>query len=300
MLTRPDKIKLHTLLGNYPNVIALKDGRLKSDLIEWDFPDFPVPNRGFKPMVREHRFDCGELAIVTFLQARSYGLPYVLLPATVLGRGQLHTVAYNSKRGVMKPSDLNGKKFGVRSYTQTTGIWVRAILGEDYGVDADTITWMCADGAHLAEYRDPPNVEHVDAGGSDLAELLATGRIDAAIFGADMPKDRDFVPLIPDPDAAARNWLARHRYVPVNHLLAIGRDIAESHPEQVRALYRLFSAAKAQAPTDRSGIDFLPLGFDALRAPVEAMIEHCLDQKIIPRRLSFDAVFGQARRLLDA
>ena len=92
-----DKMKLHTLLGSYANVVALKDGRVKSDLVEWDFPDFPVPNRGFKPMVREHRFDCGELAIVTFLQAKVYGLPYVLLPATVLGRGQLHTVAYNSE-----------------------------------------------------------------------------------------------------------------------------------------------------------------------------------------------------------
>ena len=62
MLTRPDKMKLHTLIGNYPNAMPMKDGRVKSDLIEFDFPDFPVPNRGFKPMVREHKFDCGELA----------------------------------------------------------------------------------------------------------------------------------------------------------------------------------------------------------------------------------------------
>ena len=27
MLTRPDKMKLHTLLGSYPNVVALKDGQ---------------------------------------------------------------------------------------------------------------------------------------------------------------------------------------------------------------------------------------------------------------------------------
>jgi hypothetical protein len=75
VLTRPDKMKLHTLLGSYPNAVAMKDGRVKSDLVEFDFPDFPVPNRGFKPMVREHKFDCGELAIVTFLQAREFGLP---------------------------------------------------------------------------------------------------------------------------------------------------------------------------------------------------------------------------------
>ena len=81
MLTRPDKMKLHTLIGNYPNAMAMKDGRVKSDLVEFDFPDFPVPNRGFKPMVREHKFDCGELAIVTFLQAREFGLPLTTLNA---------------------------------------------------------------------------------------------------------------------------------------------------------------------------------------------------------------------------
>ena len=155
MLTRPDKMKLHTLLGSYPNAVAMKDGRVKSDLIEFDFPDFPVPNRGFKPMVREHKFDCGELAIVTFLQAREFGLPYVLLPATVVGRGQLHTVAYNSERGPMKPSDLNGKKFGVRSYTQTTGIWVRGILGESFGVDWSKVEITTMEDPHVAQYKDP-------------------------------------------------------------------------------------------------------------------------------------------------
>ena len=120
-----------------------------------------MPNRGFKPMVREHKFDCGELAIVTFLQAREFGLPYVLLPATVVGRGQLHTVAYNSERGTMKPSDLNGKKFGVRSYTQTTGIWVRGILGESFGVDWSKVEITTMEDPHVAQYKDPSFVKRV-------------------------------------------------------------------------------------------------------------------------------------------
>jgi 4,5-dihydroxyphthalate decarboxylase len=294
-----DTLVFRTNLGDHPAVLPIKTGTLTAPGIAFDFCGPKSPPAGFKDMVQRGAYDLGELAIGTYLQAVVYDKPLMLLPITITARLQ-HAMIVCRRQDRFDPHELAGRRVGVRAYTQTTGIWVRAILSEDYGVDADAITWMCADGAHLAEYRDPPNVHHIDPAHGDLAELLATGRIDAAIFGADMPKDRDFVPLIPDPDAAARNWLARHRYVPVNHLLAIGRDIAESHPEQVRALYRLFSAAKAQAPTDRSGIDFLPLGFDALRAPVEAMIEHCLDQKIIPRRLSFDAVFGQARRLLDA
>ena len=67
---------------------ALKKGELKSDLVELDFADVKVANAGFKPLVREAKFDLGELAIVTYLQARMYDKPYVLMPAVVVGRGQ--------------------------------------------------------------------------------------------------------------------------------------------------------------------------------------------------------------------
>ena len=90
---------LHTLLGDYPHTRALRMGALRSDLVEFAFADIAPANRGFKPLVREHAFDLGELAIVTYLQAKAQGAPYVLIPATVLGRGQLHTIAYDPARG---------------------------------------------------------------------------------------------------------------------------------------------------------------------------------------------------------
>ena len=108
--------------------------------------------------MREARFDLSEVAIVTFLQARTYGKPYVLMPATVVGRGQLHTIAYNPERGPLGPSDLNGKTLGVRAYTQTTGAWVRGILEEEYGVDLARVTTVIFEDPHVAEYTDPPNV----------------------------------------------------------------------------------------------------------------------------------------------
>ena len=129
------KLKLFTLLGNYPNAQALKSGAVKSDLVEFDFADVKVSNTAFKPLVREAKFDVAEFAIVTFLQAKTYGKPYVLIPATVLGRGQHHTIAYNPERGPLKASDLAGKRVGVRAYTVTTGAWVRGFLADDYGVD---------------------------------------------------------------------------------------------------------------------------------------------------------------------
>jgi 4,5-dihydroxyphthalate decarboxylase len=103
MLTKPDKLKLFTLMGSYPNAMALKEGKITSDLVDFEFADVKVSNTAFKPLVREAKFDLAEVAILTFLQAKHYGKPYVLIPATVVGRGQLHTMAYNPERRQLGP-----------------------------------------------------------------------------------------------------------------------------------------------------------------------------------------------------
>src|SRR5579871_137061 len=189
MLTKPDKVKLFTLMGSYPNAMALKDGRISSEILEFEFADVKVSNTAFKPLVREGRFDLAELAIVTFLQAKHYGKPYVLIPATVVGRGQLHTIAYNPERGHLVPGDLNGKTLGVRAYTQTTGAWVRGILAEQYGVDLTSLNWVTFEESHVSEYQDPPNVRRAPEG-KTLVQMLIDGELDAAVVGDKYPDAR--------------------------------------------------------------------------------------------------------------
>ena len=299
MLTRPDKVKLHTLLGNYPNVMAMKDGRVKSDLIEWDFPDFPVPNRGFKPMVREHKFDCGELAIVTFLQARVHGLPYVLLPATVLGRGQLHTVAYNSERGPMKPSDLNGKKFGVRSYTQTTGIWVRGILAEDYGVDWSKVEITTMEDPHVAQYKDPSFVKRAPES-KQLPQMLLDGELDAALIGDKFPDPR-LKTLVPNADEASRKWAEQNGGVPVNHMVIVRETIAKERPDVVEEIFRVFKEARqADTASPKGAQDPYRFGVEANRAALERIIDYSVKQQMIPKKIAVDDLFDDVTRKLGA
>ncbi len=298
MLTRPDKVKLHTLLGNYPNVIGLKDGRVTSDIVEWDFPDFPVANRGFKPLVREHRFDVGELAIVTFLQAKAYGLPYVLLPATVLGRGQLHTVAYNSARGEMKPSDLNGRRFGVRAYTQTTGIWVRGILAEDYGVDWSKVRIVTMEDPHVAEYRDPSFVERAPES-KQLPQMLIDGEVDAALIGDKFP-DARFRTLIPDAETANRVWSEKNGGVPINHMIVMRGSLAKERPDVVKEVFRLFQAARSLDESSRSALDPYRFGVERVRASLERIVDYSFRQQLIPRKFSVDELFDDTTRALGA
>ena len=54
-----------------------------------------------------------------------------------------------------KPSDLAGKRVGLRAYTVTTATWVRGILAEDYGLDLSKVEWITFEDPHVAEYRDP-------------------------------------------------------------------------------------------------------------------------------------------------
>src|SRR5258708_17351211 len=156
------------MLGDYPGTAALKSGALKSDLVDFRFADIKVANTGFKPLVREHKFDLSELAIVTFLQAKAYGKPYALLPAVVVARPQHHTLAYNPERGALTPGGLVGKRVGVRAYTVTTGVWVRGILREQYAVDLERVAWVSFEDPHLAEYTDPRIVYSARCGSSKL------------------------------------------------------------------------------------------------------------------------------------
>jgi hypothetical protein len=41
------------MLGNYPNTAALRNGRLRSDLVDFDFDDVKAPPTAFKSIVRE-------------------------------------------------------------------------------------------------------------------------------------------------------------------------------------------------------------------------------------------------------
>jgi 4,5-dihydroxyphthalate decarboxylase len=299
MLTKPDKVKLFTLMGSYPNAMALKEGRIRSNLLDFEFADVKVSNTAFKPLVREAKFDLAEVAIVTFLQAKYYGKPYVLIPATVVGRGQLHTIAYNPERGHTGPGDLNGKTLGVRAYTQTTGAWVRGILAEQYGVDLASLNWVTFEEGHVAEYQDPPNVRRAPVG-KTLVQMLLDGELDAAVVGDKYPDPR-LKPLIPDPEAANRAWSETHGGVPINHMLVIREHLAATRPDVVQEVYRVFKEAKAAsfAETGVPDLDPLRFGIEANRRSLEVIIDFAVKQGLLPHPFAVDELFTDTMRVLE-
>jgi len=289
-------VTLRAHLAEYPVSHALRAGEVPSDLVRLDFCGPKQAYEGFKPMVREGAFDAGELAIVTFLQAKAFGKPLVALPAFVLGRFQHGLIGYNASKGELAPKDIEGRRVGVRSYTQTTGVWLRGILSHEYGVDLDRVQFVTFEDPHVSEYRDPPGVERA-SGAKKLEAMLLDGDVDAAIMG-DLPKDPRIRPLIPDPEAAARAWHAKYGAVQVNHIFVVNTDLSKKRPDVVKEIFRLLLASKKAAPLPPGTVDSLPFGVAALRKPLELITQYAFEQKIIPRRIEVDELFDDTTRAL--
>jgi 4,5-dihydroxyphthalate decarboxylase len=291
---------LSACLGSYPHTRALKDGAVTSDQVKLNFTEINPVNRAFLLMAREQKFDVCEMAIVTYLQAKAYGKPLMLLPATMMGRFQHGTLLYNSERGHLHVEDLPGRRVGVRAFSQTTGVWIRGILWKDYGLDLNTVKWVTFEDAHVAEYRDPPGVERA-AAGKDITQMLFDGELDAAIFGGNMPDDPRLKSVIADPETAGKEWYGKHGTVPVNHMVVLKDSLAKSRPAAVRELFRMMLESKKAAGLPKPGaIDFVPFGFDAVKPALELMGAYALEMQLIPRRYTVGELFDETTRSLQA
>ena len=146
-------LSLQTATGNYGHTKSIIDGSLNNDKLALNWVEVNPIISAFRRMIRGMEFDVSEMAISTYLCAKSFNKPITAIPVFPV-RGFHHgAISYNVKTGVSQPKDLEGKKVGVRGWTVTTGVWVRGILKDGYGVDIDKITWVLAGDEHGASSR---------------------------------------------------------------------------------------------------------------------------------------------------
>lgn len=290
-----NEARLSTALKSYPHTEALISGDISDPRIRLDYVQVEPIHRAFAPMARTQSYDVCEMAIVTYLQAKAYNKPLLMLPAVVAARFQEGCIVYNAQRGAMSVKDLVGARVGVRAYTQTTGVWVRGILAETYGIPNESVNWISFEGGHLEEYKEPSFVSRAPEG-TKMLSMLMEGQLDAAIFGNDLPKNPGIMPLIPYAKKAGEAWYAKHKFVPVNHIVVMNRKVVDQNPQSAGAVYELLKRGQASVQTNEP--DRFPFGIEALRHPLEVTLDYCDSQQLLPRKLTVNEILDECLEVM--
>jgi 4,5-dihydroxyphthalate decarboxylase len=213
--------------------------------------------------------------------AKSFGKPMVLLPCVVMARFQHAFALYNARLGTLTPAGLNNKRVGIRSFTTTTGAWLRGILANDYGVKLDSIDWVTFEDAHVAEFRDttvraPPDKQ--------IVQMLLDGELDA-VLGEKLDHP-DLKPLFADAVGEEKSWFAKHGVRPINHMVVVSEELSRTHPEAVRELFWLLQQSAMAAGTASPQFDT-----EELRRSLRMIIRYTVQQGLIPREFAVDELF---------
>ena len=202
--------------------------------------------RAFKRVVRDLEFDVAELALMTFLMARSRGVPLRLLPVVVFSRNPLpHLVAARAPTASCRMV-CAARRVGVRAYTTTTAVWIRAMLADQFGVLADTVKWITLEDGHVAGVPDPPGAQRA---------LPAERSHGAAARRPHRCRDRrsgcrkvERSSGCARSGAAYRDWQRRHGARTLNHVIVVRETVAEDE-QAMRELFGLFRSSRELAGT---------------------------------------------------
>ena len=158
-------------------------------------------------------------------------------------------------RSITTPKDLEGKKVGVRAYSVTTGVWLRQMLMDDFGVDNSKITWVVDDEEHVQELKLPGNVIHAPEG-SSLADMMASGELQAGVeaaagigrtgapTGGWQEVEANYPDLLPNAVELEADFFHRTGVYPMHGTIVVKDRVLEQHPWVAKSLFDAFSRAK--------------------------------------------------------
>jgi 4,5-dihydroxyphthalate decarboxylase len=230
--------------------------------------------------------------------------------------------------GIRGPSGLSGKKIGFLRWVQTAAIWMRGTLVDEYGVSVEKSQWHVAAMHHWDDHdptatvhpRDGSVIRMLQSGGKNASEracrALFEGEVDVlGITESQLPalSVSDLVErLFSDPREVEIDYFRKTKILPIMHVLAMQKSLADRYPELPEKLFRLYCDAKRWARRWRRGIPSLveawpnhyladeekifsgdpwAYGLEANRPGLEKFLAYCDAQGITARRLAPEELF---------
>ena len=322
--------KLDIAFWNYDRTRLLADGTVRIDGVDAVFHSARIVPEIFEAMIRRRAYDVSELGMTYFLRTFENGeSPFLAIPVFPVRSFRHGAIYVNKASGIARPEDLAGKRIGeLALYGHDAGVMPKGILSDDFGVKPEQSRWIVGgidfpmDPVDFVPHPVPDGVEVEWAGKDvDLGKMLEAGEIDALI-SADVPKcvlaqSRKVGRLFEDYEAVERDYFRRTSIFPIMHTVVVTRELADSQPELVKAVYRGFCAAKDQMAEqyvkgmtfnnmtimlpwltkligdDREllGDDWWPYGIEANHAAIDAVLRYHHEQGLTERRFAIEEVF---------
>src|SRR5712692_10179715 len=259
------RIHLTLATGDYESIRALKEGSVKPDGIELTvLTDMTSDVRHWR-MIRNQEFDIAELSMSNFLMAKYTGLPFVAIPVFLHRRFRHGFVFLNATKGITKPTDLIGRKVGLRNFQATANLWIRGILEHEHAVPHRQIQWF-KQYEEEVEWAPPPDlqIQRVPSGKS-VEKMLVDGELDALIhpevIQPILDKDPRVARLFPNYRDLEVDYFKRTGIFPIMHTTAIKQEVVEKYPWVPTSLFRAFEKSKAAAYKRMENPRIVPLAW---------------------------------------
>ncbi len=322
------KLKLTCALTENPRTKPIADGHVQAEGITLEISSMHASEMFFRQL-KYAEFDVSEMSCSSLSIATSQAqTQWVALPIFT-SRQFFHTrVLVRTDRGIDKPADLAGKRFGVPEFQQTAAVWTRAALRSEYGVDPKTLHWYMErnpDQSHGGStgFTPPPGIDlQYVPKEKNLGQMIVDGELDATRWidarnlidrsTTDPLSSPNVRYLFPDPDAEAKRYYEKTHIYPINHTVVVRRSIVEKYPWVVLNLYSMFVEAKAHSMRDldtnlepyfESGLldgsakktlhtDVMPYGIKANRKILETITQSNYEDGLAKRVVGLDEMFS--------
>src|SRR5580704_882907 len=245
------RIPLTMACGDYEIVRALKEGTVRPDGIDLAIlTDMDSATRHWR-FLRNQEFDMAETSASSYIVSRDRGFPFTALPVFLHRRFRHGFVFINTTKGINKPTDLIGRKVGIKSFLVTAVHWLRGILEHEYGVPHKSIEWF-AELDEDIDFTPPADLKLRRLNHDQSVEaMLADGELDALLhsdiikpFLAKHPNVGRLFPNYKDEEIA---YYKKTGIFPIMHVFGIKQEIVERHPWVPVNMFLAFNEAKAIA-----------------------------------------------------
>jgi 4,5-dihydroxyphthalate decarboxylase len=259
------RINLSLACGDYEITRALTEGQVAPDGI--DLVVLTHDKERFFRLDRRDECDISELNIVKYLQARDAGEPISALPIFLHRRFRHGSIFVNTESGVREPRDLVGRQVGIGGYTPAAAVWLKGILGDQYGVRLKDVDWIDVFGefGRLPDGQSEPLDPKDGASRLRIDALLETGEVQATISAynptAFVRGDPRVARMFPDFESVEKEYFRGFGIFPIMHVLTIKDEVVTQHPWAPASIAEAFSGAKHLALERLRDPRVLPFAF---------------------------------------